>query len=57
MKSQNGGKFERFKKNSRYVQIANDGFSAEVVVVMCTLIKKNNNNNKTFGLWAVKICN
>ena len=28
------------EKNSRYVQIANDGFSAEVVVVMCTLIKK-----------------
>ena len=45
------------EKNSRYVQIANDGFSAEVVVVMCTLIKKNNNNNKTFGLWVLKICN
>ena len=44
-----------FQKNSRYVQIANDGFSVEVVVVMCSLIK--NNNNKTFGLWAVKICN
>ena len=29
-----------FQKNSRYVQIANGDFSAEVVVVMCTLTKK-----------------
>ena len=40
MKCQNGGKFEGFKKIPVMFKSKNDGFSAEVVVVMCTLIKK-----------------
>lgn len=41
MKCQNGGNFllNVSKKNSRYVQIANDSFTAEVVAVLCTLKK------------------